>query len=193
MATYLKATPVHRAHVNRTVLDIIARRHVLHVDAWLYETDSGDLVFVLETRAGGFDLVQRGAFLVRGNSLHTLPDGCHVEGLQRHINTRWARANAPHLESIHSRLIQPVIRSRRAGFSAVNVLLHYVWIDPNVNEPTAGIENLYGATKRGQRYADTRPQRVVLITGPAHIAEPKPLKLSARDRSVFRTLQKLLD
>jgi len=181
----------HRQYLSTTssTYDRLYGRKVFHIDAWLWQMPDDVLYLVVESRAGGQQVLERTVYRV-GQSQGIVPvtdSEPEREGIARHIDSPWARKYAPWLNSLHWATIQPTLRIPRAGFKGhVSVRLHYVWTDPALDDPMRGLENLYAITGRKERDAGQRihlPSYGTVIDAPAW---------SAADRSMLRTLQKLL-
>ena len=143
------------------------------------------LYLVLEARAGGIQLLERKAYRCEPGALYPVAD--NVEGIARHIDSPWSVRHAPWLNALHWSHIQPVLRIPREGFKGhVSVKLHYVWSDPNTDDPEAGLTNMYGEYGRGAgRYQNATP----VASGPV-ITDGA--RWDKNERSLLRTLDKLL-
>lgn len=191
MADRTKARTIeHRQHVPWRVYDYINRRTCLHVDGWLIRDDAsvgGDgWIFILHMTAGGQQKLNTITFNVDAFGTVTRVDN------PSYIPSRRSEfmLGEPILERVHWQYIVPLVHTRAPGFTPPNsVILHYVWIDPRIVEPTDGIVNYYDSTARAERDAKRRIRPLPEMT-PA-VTPPAP-RLSARDRSVLRTLDKLL-
>lgn len=179
-----------RKDVPWRVYDVIANRHVLHIDAWFVQDGDDQLYFIIQTRAGGWDVVSSDVFRATPGVLQrvTVPAGELLQrGLLRHVDNPWSRRHAPWANALHWRYIVPQLHIPREGFKRfMSVRLHYVYSNPAVSDPCEGLYNGYGATARAARFGDNLRPNVP----PPEDATPR---LSARERSIMRTLQKLLD
>ncbi len=180
--------PKHRHHCSWYVIDRIETRTCFHVDVWLQQDSDNRLYFIVETNTGGHHRLSRGSLLVDGDRLvqtDYVPDG-----IARYVNTPWCRKYAPHLEALAKREIMPSLRKQREGYKTVSIMLHYIK-QPEI-DPVAGLVNYYDSHSRTfkhtaaklarQREGEIRPS-VIEATAP---------QLSKADKSILRTLQKLL-
>lgn len=165
--------------------DAIVRRTCYHLDAWVMQATDDSLYLVLEARVGGTLLVDRRTYRLAPDGLTPCED--IRDGIARHIDSPWARRNAPWLNALHWRYVQPVLRIPREGFKGhTSVKLHYVWSDKACDDPCEGMTNLYAETGRAARDG-------YMHTGaPISVATPDAPAWDKRERSVLRTLDKLL-
>jgi hypothetical protein len=183
----IKRIPL-RQNVPWRIHDQIHTRTCYHVDAWLYQMPDDGLYFVIRTSAAGIHPIDK--VILRATRTHGLTpvawtDDVETRGLQRQIDSPWGKRHAPWLAALHEPIRAEAV-TRRQGFIGPNsVRLWYVWTSPRLNDPTAGIENMYGVTKRGM--ADTT------LPAPVPVARGRPKSpWDARTRSILRTLDKLL-
>lgn len=187
---------LHRQYVNGTVQDRIYKRTVLHVDAWIYQMRDDQLYLLIEEREAGVSLAgPPNVYRIEPNgALYPVALGgdIHRQGLKRHCDSPWARKYAPWLNRIHREQIQPQLRIPREGYTFICVKLHYVYTDTKLCDPMEGIENMYAATGRAIRDASLRTPETDALNA---TIKPTPRANPAwgkRDRSVLRTLDKLL-
>lgn len=179
---------VYRRHTSWRVYDAIVRTTCLHVDGWLYQTSDDQLYFVFITTRGGTKPLAHTMYRVDEGTLTpvTYDASIHRDGLARHIDSPWARRNAPWLNALYWRDIAPTLRQPVEGFKGHrSIMLRFVYTDPTLDDPFAGLENLYSIT--GRRARDDA-QRL-------HVTDLTPRARSpwgAKERSVLRTLDKLL-
>ena len=182
--------PALRRNVTWKIADIIFRRICLHIDAWLYELSDNNIIYVIQTSAGGRNIISTNALLCMADgSSHIIKTPDISKATPRHLNHAWSRGK-PWLNTIHWRDIQPGLRKPRVGYVfPYSIALHYVWSDPSIAAPTEGTENHWGATKRGQNYLNSKPY------------DPRDYHLHVRknvygpskaQRAIMRTLDKLL-
>lgn len=185
----------HRQGVTTYLQDLINRKVVHHFDAWLYQMPDDVLYFLIETRAGGEQLLTRNVF--RACPLQGLvpvrDPGVVENGIKRTIDGPRAKVHWPYCAAIHKRDIAPHMRVVPAGFKLVSTRLHYIYTNRKIDDPMEGIENLYAATARAGRdkvdgisIRDAR--RIAAINGTPAPKSP----WTARERSILRTLDKIL-
>lgn len=192
---------VLRANVPWRVYDYIVHRACLHIDAWIVQTEDDNLYLTIERRIGGTVLLRREVYRLHPGQIIPVNSDRRPDGIQRHVNTAWARRYAPWLEQIH-RAIRPGLHQRiHPSFTRPNnIHLHYVWSDPRVNSPTAGLDNLYEVTGRPGRdaarmTAATKAQhklRQRATYGPETDPNSRRYFWNASERSILRTLAKIL-
>lgn len=135
-----------RPHVRRTeqVMMLIGPSTCWHFDAWLLAL-GGELFAVIETRAGGRELLTRNTYKVMGGGLHyvaAIPDGAEFITLQD--KALWPRF--AELNEIHWRWIVPMTLRVPGGYRSRSVALNYVRA-PSI-EPFDGTEvNMTHATE----------------------------------------------
>lgn len=186
-----------RTHVSALIYDRINNRRCLHRDLWLVQDEDDILFIIVEERAAGQELLNRVIYRVVGRApnlellRHVGPEPRNA--IQRQINSPWAlKQYGNALVQLHDRAIQPALRQRPERMPLPpSVVCWYVWIDPTLSEPTDGVHNYYEGSAR-EAAGDRRSKRPRQIDG-RYIGPPADQpKLSARDRSVLRTLDKLL-
>lgn len=139
-----------RTHCAQRVQDAIRRKRCLHIDGYFKEDRNGALYFVLETRAGGLQLLNAGALRVDLGALGPLYSLVPVAAgeirgaVDRYINGDWARARGlvTTLEAVHREAIQPHLLTPRHGYDSVSVILHYITVPGEAaGDPCAGMVN----------------------------------------------------
>lgn len=177
---------IHRQNVPWRVYDAINRRNCLHIDAWCVQDRDNTLYFVIEERVGGHDVLSARIWrvdnrkeLVRvGEGVRNTTYALNI-CIKRHVDSPWAKRNAPWLDAIHREIIQPQLRLPRVGFKAPHsIALHYVWTNPAIDDPMEGLPN----------YHPLAPARSPMPSDDADTAQ----RLPPRERSILRTLDKLL-
>lgn len=178
-----------RADVPWRVYDAIVRKSCLHVDAWFYQMPDDELYFVLRVARAGHEVLAVSTFHASAAGLVPVANIADIErtGMARHIDSAWGRKYAPWANGLHHTQIMPIIHQPVTGYKGHrSIRLHYVWTDAKLDDPMQGIENLYGFTGRqgrDDRYGRTKEGVRAAATSP----------WSAADRSMLRTLQKLLN
>lgn len=187
-------TAIRRAHVPWSAYDAILRRTCLHIDAWLYQLPDDTLYFVLLASAGGVQDIGTTTYRAEPGALIPVANIPDIErvGLARQVGSPWARRNAPWLNALHWTHLQPMVREPHSEFKGHrSVLLHYVWSDARVDDPMAGLDNTYVGSGRHERalarMSDERREAEA-----ARAVRVQDSKLDARERSIMRTLDKLL-
>lgn len=180
---------VYRRHVPWRVYDQIVRRTCLHVDGWLYQMPDDQLYFVFITTRGGTKPLAHTMYRAEPGALTPVAYSAsiHRDGLTRHIDSPWARKHAPWLNRLYWRDIYPTLRQPVEGFKGHrSIVLRFVYTSPALDDPMAGIENLYSVT--GRR---TRDDAQMLHGAPELATRPRS-PWNAAERSMLRTLDKLL-
>lgn len=198
---YVRQRAPNRRHCTDQAHDFITRRTCLHVDAWLYEDQWEQLYIHIEYSVAGKQLyyVETNMIVFDGYSepqqwelrpVTPLTQSQIQSMIPRYIGNRWSRIKAPYLADVERRLITPLIwRPMGAAFKGYrSVALHYVYTDMNICEPMAGILNEYGVTGYHTRFVD----KDIIPLPSAMRDKAKPERLPPRERSIMRTLDKVL-
>lgn len=187
----------HRQHLTTTerAYDNMYGRKILHIDAWIYQLPDNTLYLAIETNAGGQQLITRHVLRIDHGNLTPAsePADMVARGIQRHVGTAWQRKYAPWLTAVHDNVVRYVAQLKqdnvRPGeFKGSSVKLWYVWSDPAVCDPFAGADNLYATTGYAVNHPVKASERA---SAPVTRADARSA-WGARDRSVLRTLDKLL-
>lgn len=108
------------------VMGLIAPSHCWHFDAWLYEyPDSPDLLLVIETRAGGRELLVRSLYRWSGERLRYVPASQLTDQRPVTVNARHMLPRSAELDRLHKRVLTMAARVP-SGFRSRSVALHYV-------------------------------------------------------------------
>lgn len=184
----------HRQYVNGTIQDKIYKKSILHIDAWMYQLKDDNLYLVLETRKAGVELTE--ALLFRLHPGEIVPvawsGDIHATGLTRHCDSPWARKHAPWLRALHDDRIRAEMRMPREGYASLSVKLHYVYTDRTLDDPLAGISNAYATTGRAIRDAALHTPLAALMNASIRPPVRANSAWTAKERSILRTLDKLL-
>lgn len=190
--SFRSGKPELRKYCTERVLDVLARRDVLHVDIWLRENREGGLYFLIETREGGFQLIRRGVLRLVPSALIGLDVVPVSEGeldmsgsVDRALNSAWGLARYEALNALHWGVIVPALRVPREGFKPyVSAKLHYVGLEPSaLRDPCEGMANYSPWAKPAAPAPASQMVALGKLSGNV---------LDGDARSVFRTLDKLL-
>lgn len=169
------------------VYDLINRRDCLHVDAWLLQAPDNRLYFLIQSSAGGRQLLRETWLRVDGMALTPVAALDAGTMTRRYINTAWARRHAPQLALLHETVLRPTYWQPVAVFTGHrSIALHYVYSDARTDDPLAGVDNQYSITRRGELYPDNSNDDLPTI------AQDIAPTLDASARSQLRTLDKVL-
>lgn len=214
-----KKRPPHRKYITRAVLDKIGGKACVHFDAWLLQRDDNDALFfiVRESLGGWSDATRTHAFYLNCKPMsylgiiHNRADPWSV-GAKRLIDGKWARMDdyTEFLDAHHKALLGWIV-IRFAWWQSIgpytskSVKLHYVYTDPKIDDPMAGMYNMYEEIARSE-YAERRRKAgecpdirlqcsdelaTMLAPEPARRGRP-PSPWTKAQRSMLRTLDKLL-
>lgn len=171
--------------------DRIVNGKCFHIDIHLRHFRDGEFYYVFVTSRGGIELIKATCGRVTNDGeLVAIPYSPDIlNALPRYINVPLAKTY-PHVVAAHYSHIKNTVRTVPPGFRAPNsVRLHYVFNDPAIDDPMAGLPNHWLASGRGERWGDDR-QRPGVAVPPSRASKRKPY--TAADRAMLRTLDKLL-
>jgi len=167
--------------------DQICNRVTLHLDVWLYQQPDDQMYFVARAATAGHDVINVMTWRVDRDGLYAVANIQDIErtGLARHIDGPWARKHAPWLRASFQSHLLPLAQAQLPyGFKRRSVRLWCVYTNRAINDPLEGIDNLYGTTGRAARDD-------AFVTEKPEAARTASL-WTARERSMLRTLQKIL-
>lgn len=115
-----------RPHVSPQayLMELIGNGRCWHFDAWLYDFGAVAFYFVIETRAGGRDLLERRTYRLAGGTMSYTVDPPPGEPVTLHD-----RALAPYyaeLNEAHWRYIRPMAALRPEGYTSTSMAFHYI-------------------------------------------------------------------
>lgn len=186
----------HRQGVPMRVMDQISTSKCYHVDAWLIQADDDELYLIVEGRRGGVELLHARVVYHASEQYGLRQVEYNAEGIPRYIGGKWSKREAPWLNALHWNTIYPLLCDTKAQHLRTSVKLHYVWTNKAIDNPCDELSNTYYDSERGARdAARMSPERrhsednaSRMSFGPVQV-QPK---FTARERSVLRTLDKLL-
>jgi len=190
-----KRHAILRANVPQRIYDWINTRKCMHVDAWLYQMPDDMLYFVVIGSVAGRvkNATHRRVWRIDPFGIYPYQFSTDIaaRGLPRRLGGPWARKHIPWANAYH-KYIRQAAWEMCAPFVRRSIVLHYVYTKPKLDDPLEGIENTYATSSRAARDAvhgtsvrDAR--RIAAING---TSDKSPW--TARERSILRTLDKIL-
>lgn len=181
----------YRQGISWRTYDLINRRTCIHVDAWLYQDTDDTLYLYVEYSAGGRQLIYKATWRVDVIArelvpTYTLEASDIARMITRHVNSPYMRRWYPTVAAMSDAWLDRMYADMGSAFTGYrSVALHYVWTDARISEPMAGLHNDYNDTRRADRDD-------ALSAAPMPVVREKPPKLPPRERSIMRTLDKVL-
>lgn len=144
--------PLYRRHANTTTCLFIMKAKCLHVDAWLYETLNGLMLYMRYNRAGWQHVADKWYMVADNGALHETQVLWFTREMvtERYINEGKPVLSADAAASMHNRVVE-LIAIARLGSAATHqsVMLHY--IEQPRGDAMEGVINMYDDTGRAGR------------------------------------------
>lgn len=202
-----KSIPEHRRNCSWSVLDVIVKKTCLHVDVFMLDVED-TYYLVAEYRAGGLAMLGRDCWRVSRDGVERMVSDIYAPAdrtVRRKLNTPWGGRRPWLMEGAEKVAAANDWLATREGFKGMNsVRLHYIGRLEKYADPLAGVENYFSGGRgvkadpngiRARREA-RQPKRASDDSAILRVGMAKPVKRtsgwSARERSVLRTLDKLI-
>lgn len=199
--------PPRRQYCTWHTINAINKGSCLHLDAYLTEDDDTQRLYfyVVASRGGWEGEIRKYIIWERGldyvGNVASLPNGQH-----RVLGRTWSRNVVPWLREVHEKHILPLLWGPLDPmFKTRNIKLHYIWSDKRINEPTESLYNVYGVSNHAKKARERMSPATLAelerkedeefakgLRGPVRRRGRPPSPWSRKDRSLLRTLDKLL-